>query len=82
MDIYLDKYIKFKTKTLNFGHPIGHPLNFGHPFGQIHKILDKNIKFWTSVLLFATLIKKPFLTQLIFGGGPINAQSGLVEVTV
>ena len=25
-------------------------------------------------------IKKPFLTQLIFSGGPINTRSGLVEV--
>ena len=37
---------------------------------------------WTKkALLFATLIKKPFLAQLNFGGGPIKARSGLVEVT-
>ena len=32
-----------------------------------------------KALLLAALIKKTFLTQLIFGGGPINARSGLVQ---
>ena len=31
---------------------------------------------WAKIaLLFASLIKKPFITQLIFGGGPINTQN-------
>ena len=35
-----------------------------------------------KALLFAALIKKPFLTQLIFGGGSISSRSGLVKVAI
>ena len=35
-----------------------------------------------KAISFAALIKKTFLTQLIFGGGSINARSGLVVIAV
>ena len=51
-------------------------------FNLLFSISHQFLLYCSIALLFAALIKKPFLTQLIFGGGPINARSGSVQVAV